>query len=197
MIEEWFATPIQYSMASNINELQEEIKSCYSKLNLRKNAYWGNQNHSLSDPTFTENIIDNYDLKILKNEIINQVNIYTKSFSDSKFDINIAECWATNTAPKEHTVVHSHGYYDISGSYYFKTNEQDGSIYFLNPNIASMTSDFLKANDHVEYHPRQGAFILFPSWLYHGVRSNDTNDDRISISFNVNLIKDTTQESKL
>lgn len=187
MIESWFATPIYYSMANDINKLQDEIKTCYPKLNLAKNSYWGNQNHSLSDPTFTENIIDKYDLKILKNEIINQVTAYTKQFSDINFNINIAECWITNTAPKEHTVVHSHGYYDISGSYYFKTNENDGSIYFLNPNIASMTSHFLVPNDHVEYPPKEGAFIIFPSWLYHGVRSNDTDEDRISVSFNIRL----------
>ena len=86
-------------------------------------------------------------------------------------------------------MVHSHGYYDISGSYYFKTNGKDGSIYFLNPNIASMTSRFLIPNDHVEYPPKEGTFILFPSWLYHGVRSNDTSEDRISVSFNITLEK--------
>jgi|TARA_B110000483_G_C17907725_1_gene431846 uncharacterized protein (TIGR02466 family) len=188
-LEYWFTTPIYYETSNNINELQEEIQSCYSKLELTKNSYWGEQNHSLSDPTFKENIINKYNLKILKEEIIKHTTAYIQCFNNTKFNINVTECWITNTAPKEHTVVHSHGYYDISGSYYFKTNGKDGSIYFLNPNIASMTSRFLIPNDHVEYPPKEGIFILFPSWLYHGVRSNDTSEDRISVSFNITLEK--------
>ena len=187
LLENWFATPIYYNETNNFDNLQKEIEDCYSKLKLSKNSYWGKQNHSLSDPTFEENIINKYNLKILKNEIINHTTAYTQCFSQTNFDVDIAECWITNTAPKEHTVVHSHGYYDISGSYYFKTNSNDGSIYFLNPNIASMTSLFLKQYDHVEYPPTMGKIILFPSWLYHGVRSNDTDSDRISVSFNIKL----------
>ena len=60
-----------------------------------------------------------------------------------------------------------------------------------------MNSHFLVPDDYVEYPPKEGLFLLFPSWLFHGVRSNDTKDNRISISFNVTLTKDNTQESKL
>ena len=187
MIEQWFSTPIHCSMANDVNSLQTELETCYREIKFEKHSHWGEQNHSLSDPTFTENIIDKYNLKLLKSEIINQVITYISHFTNVRFNIVINECWMTNTSSKEHTVVHSHGYYDISGSYYFKTNEKDGSIYFLNPNIAQMTSRFLNPHDHVEYPPKEGMFILFPSWLYHGVRSNDTDNNRVSVSFNISL----------
>lgn len=189
MIEHWFTTPIYYNTTSNFEELQEEIGACYSKLKLSKHSNFGEQNHSLSDPTFSQNLINDYNLNVLKTEIINQVTHYTQSFTNINFKIDIVECWLTNTAPKEHTVVHSHGHFDISGVYYFKTNKNDGNIYFLNPNTSLMTSHFLASNDYVEYPPSEGMFILFPGWLYHGVRSNDTDNNRISISFNIKLTK--------
>ena len=189
MIEEWFKTPIHYNLTENFNELQTEIQSCYSQIDFKKHNDWGGQNHSLSDPNFTENIITKYNLNILKKEIESQVKQYTGCFSNTEYQIDIVDCWITNTAPKEHTVVHNHGNTDISGVYYFKTNENDGKIYFLNPNTSLMTSYFLAPDDYIEYPPKQGLFILFPGWLYHGVRSNDTEDERISISFNIQLEK--------
>ncbi len=35
--------------------------------------------------------------------------------------------------------------------------------------------------------PRNGIILLFPSWLYHGVRPYNGNSERISISFNLSI----------
>ena len=35
--------------------------------------------------------------------------------------------------------------------------------------------------------PEKGKLVLFPSWIYHGVRPNDTDDTRISLSFNAKI----------
>ena len=188
-LEHWFATPIYFDKASNFEDIQTEIQNCYSQIDLGKHDGWGEQNHSLSSPYFTEHLIKQYNLEVLEKEIRDQVKKYTNIFSDAEFDIEIEDSWLTNTAPKEHTVVHNHGDTTISGVYYYKTNGKDGNIYFLNPNTSLMASYFLKPDDYVEYPPQEGLFILFPGWLHHGVRSNDTNDERISISFNIRLKK--------
>lgn len=188
-IENWFSTPIYYNVATNFDQLQNEIESCYDQINFTKHKSWGGKNHSLSDPEFGDNIIEKYDLKILKLEIETQIKNYISLFGDTKYNININDCWITNTSPGEHTVVHNHGDTTISGVYYFKTNTKDGNIYFLNPNTSLMTSYYANPDDYVEYPPAPGLFILFPGWLYHGVRSNDTEENRISVSFNVGLFK--------
>ena len=33
--------------------------------------------------------------------------------------------------------------------------------------------------------PTEGELILFPGWLDHGVQTNDTDDERVSVSFNI------------
>ena len=39
--------------------------------------------------------------------------------------------------------------------------------------------------------PIEGRMIIFPSHLQHGVNENNSNEDRISISFNVTLTNST------
>ena len=41
-------------------------------------------------------------------------------------------------------------------------------------------------NTYGEVHldAKQGRIIMFPSWLWHGVENNQSNDIRISASFN-------------
>ena len=36
----------------------------------------------------------------------------------------------------------------------------------------------------IYYEPVAGRCIMFPAWLWHEVRSNESNDTRISVSFN-------------
>ena len=36
----------------------------------------------------------------------------------------------------------------------------------------------------VQYEPVAGRCIMFPSWLWHEVKPNQSNDIRISVSFN-------------
>ena len=187
MIEEWFKIPIYCNLTQDFKNLQQEINLCCNSIEFKKHNGWGNYNHSLSSPDFGENIIDTRNLINLKNEINFQVKQYTSQFSDTEFNIHILDSWITNTAPGEHTVVHNHGNSDISGVYYFKAIDHSGNIYFLNPNTSLMTSYFLKPDDYVEYPPTQGLFILFPGWMHHGVRSNDSDENRISVSFNIRL----------
>ena len=37
------------------------------------------------------------------------------------------------------------------------------------------------------FNPTEGRMIVFPSYLYHYVQENKSNQDRISVSFNIRL----------
>jgi hypothetical protein len=41
----------------------------------------------------------------------------------------------------------------------------------------------------IAFEPVSSKLILFPGWLPHGVERNTTEEDRISISFNVKLVR--------
>ena len=91
---------------------------------------------------------------------------------------------------------HSHFTSDIliSGVYYVKVPEASGNIRFYDPRgeLIHKTLDW-KYYHNYQYHyikPKEGQMIFFPCWLEHDVEPSQSNDERISIAFNVSMIGD-------
>jgi hypothetical protein len=88
--------------------------------------------------------------------------------------------WAHILEPKEQTMIHTH---DNPGSpshlswvYYSKTDPECGNIVW-------------KANVHnkiavMEETPKEGMLIIFPNWIPHFTKKNNSSNTRISISGN-------------
>jgi len=81
----------------------------------------------------------------------------------------------------------------LSGTYYVSVPENSGGIRFWDPRGVYMAS----MPDHIEFHggctwhklePKTGMLLFFPSWLEHDVEPNMSDQDRISISFNIMLV---------
>jgi uncharacterized protein (TIGR02466 family) len=94
----------------------------------------------------------------------------------------------TNSYNKEHV----HG--DVfSGVLYIKCPEGSGGIEFKNPafNEMWMGRPYMPPGENSPFHseyfinPKEGEVFLWPSYLPHSVRSNSTDIERISISFNI------------
>ena len=43
-----------------------------------------------------------------------------------------------------------------------------------------------KSKNYMKYRTVENALIFFPSWLQHEVQINNSNDDRVILSFNIN-----------
>ena len=79
-----------------------------------------------------------------------------------------------------------------SGVYYIKATENSGDLKIDDPrNCASMIRPKQKQGElptrlyrETHYKPITGRCIMFPSWLMHCVDPNESNDIRISVSFN-------------
>ena len=112
-----------------------------------------------------------------------------------------ASAWININGPGAYNSLHSHPNTDLSGVMWIKAPKDCGSISFVNPNdhstyneIYSYTQEF---KDQFFIHhaywlpPIEGRMIIFPSHLKHEVKENKSNEDRISVSFNVNLTNPT------
>lgn len=83
----------------------------------------------------------------------------------------------------------------LSGVYYIKVPEDSGRIRLYDPRgvlFQSMT-DHVYFNDGHEFNYiniEDGMIIYFPSWLEHDVEASDTNEDRISVAFNLFVDRD-------
>lgn len=83
----------------------------------------------------------------------------------------------------------------FSGVYYVSCSEDSGKIVFKHPSIAQQL--FIKEETletFTEFNaatwsilPEAGKLVIFPSWLEHYVEPNVTEEERISIAFNMNV----------
>ena len=78
------------------------------------------------------------------------------------------------------------------GVYYIKAPKDSGNIVFNEPKTgAHMVMPRRKDGKppshlwkEVHVSPLEGRILIFPSWLWHSVQPNKSNDIRISVSFN-------------
>ena len=88
--------------------------------------------------------------------------------------------------------IHSNNY--ISAAYYIKAPKNCGDIIFYDPRSVTTfrhpkISKPNKLNKNIfSVQPKEGLLVLFPSYLYHSVDINETDEERIVLSFNINLI---------
>lgn len=133
----------------------------------------------------------------LEKEINKHVRKFVKHLEmdiDPK-ELKMSSCWI-NIMPTDviHTM-HLHPLSVISGTYYVQTPKNCSAIKFEDPRLDSfMASPPRKHNaktHNQRYHslePQEGNIVLFESWLRHEVPKNDSNKERISISFNYDWV---------
>ena len=79
----------------------------------------------------------------------------------------------------------------MAGVYYYKTNGEDGDIFFESSNLNLESSlCYYKLAERWKHKPIEGKILLFPGWMKHGIMTNTTEDSRISLSFNIQFTRD-------
>jgi uncharacterized protein (TIGR02466 family) len=111
----------------------------------------------------------------------------------------VIETFWVNCNPKyAYNALHDHPQSVLSGVYYVQGDENSGSLRFRDPRAGKRMNPWPVAEDkksdrrhwdRVNYKPIPGRLIMFPSWLEHDVEANRSEQERISISFNMNLRK--------
>ena len=127
----------------------------------------------------------------LKNEIKQHVSKYFNiwEFENKKVTANIREVWLNISKKGGYQEAHTHGDVMFSGVLYLQVNEESGYFQFVNPleseAILMGYSDIFQ--ELYTIFPKNGMIVLFPGWMRHKALPNRTNQDRISISFNVEI----------
>jgi len=102
--------------------------------------------------------------------------------------------WAMVNGSGHSVRAHLHPNSLMSGVVYLQTPERSGNIAFLDPrNGAQVLLPPLQdpqaslLNGRLEMVPRPGLMLLFPAWLWHEVGASHSDQERISISFNIGM----------
>ena len=211
-----FSTPIYATrVKENLNEIQAELGRSYRKNTFTYKEEFG-MTHQLSDTSFGGNVIVEDNLKLFEDVIhFHLCNYMTgikfpqdvgRSSKTKIEDVNytIAQSWWSKFGYRDYAHLHNHGNSDVSGVYYFQApsseeistyntpwgTQPEGNIYFSSPAPSSVTS-FVYA--HYAFKQSMlaevGKMVLFPAYLDHGVTTNETKEDRVSLAFNINFEK--------
>lgn len=182
-VQQLFPTPIYQTVVDNYDAIQNEILECIKEINFEMNPSWG-QTHYLSDPTFKEHLLERYKLENFIEEVDTHIRNYCKEINFPFREYRISSSWLALFKKGNYGHIHAHGTSDISAVYYFSKPEDSSDIFFQSP-IVSAESSLCFFAGRAGIPATQGTLLLFPGWLKHGIDANRSDDDRISLSFDV------------
>ena len=114
----------------------------------------------------------------------------------------ITGCWANVLAKGAAHKAHSHPNNFLSGVYYVRTHPGTDTLNFhdprnqagvIRPPVVELTAE---NTDQVVVRVKNGTLLVFPSYLQHSVDANMSEEERISISFNIMFSSFTENLSK-
>ena len=119
-----------------------------------------------------------------------QEEIYQEEWLDRQ--PKLGNMWANINYPGGYNRPHVHPNCLFSGVYYVKANKNSGVFVANDPRPGIQTIMPIRKSGRPPKHlwrevhlePIPGRIIMFPAWLWHCVEPNQSNDIRISISFN-------------
>ena len=112
--------------------------------------------------------------------------------------IDFKNLWFNINGKGNFNMSHIHFGCDLSGVLWIKTSKECGSIEFVSPNVYTQGSVIDLYSDEIKekynlysgmwFTPEEGKIIMFPSSIPHQVHPNRSNEERISVSFNMRLL---------
>ena len=183
--EPWFPSTVWNTILDEIDN-EELERYC---LQLRSDSEGRKRSNSCN--SFQSNSLapnDNKEFDKLGHTITKLINEASQSVSIGQ--LGISDIWANVNGKGGFNYPHTHPRSILSGVYYVKAEpsqgglrieRQDSAEHYLSKNVSSPS--YFNMTNWI-YPVETGKIFIFPSWLRHGVLENETDEYRISISFN-------------
>jgi uncharacterized protein (TIGR02466 family) len=140
------------------------------------------------------------DSKLVK-DIYECIDEHVTKISGEKPNLRITQSWLNINPPGTSHHRHSHGNSILSGVLYIQTNELSGNFVVHTPNkraFGGFIEEFNRYNyEFIYFTPKKFDLFLFQSSLDHSVNVNESQEDRLSISFNTFYRSDFTMNGGL
>ena len=190
-----FPTPVFHFRVENYQKLNTELENYI--LNLRKKnekgqkksnaGGWHSHNFDLNNDNTAKKFSKIFE-EFYKKVIINEMGW--------KYDSNKVKMkgmWSIINKKGSFNIQHNHANAYLSSAYYVRHPEKSGSIKFFDPR-EQKNIRYPKIKNYTdisavitEITPKEGDLLIFPSYLYHSVGENLSEDDRIIVSFNIDI----------
>jgi uncharacterized protein (TIGR02466 family) len=195
MRQDWFPTPIWHFQNQNAAQLNQNLLKAIAQqkeadpegITLSNVLGWHSNDELHKHPDFQPLI------EMINNSLLEVVR--DLAWDSEEVKPSIINCWAMVNGKNASNLLHNHSNAYLSGVYYLKAPENSGNLYFHDPRVGTqmLVPPYEKITpitlSKLIYKPIEGMLVIFPSWLWHGVEINQSEEERISISFNVITVK--------
>lgn len=192
-----FGMPLWTFRVGNVSQVNEKLSNAINEekrvdagVNLSNMGGWQSHGklHFKNDFLLLVDIINRYLVQVGKDY----------GFGNATPKLKITSMWANENPAGSSNTLHSHqspagmpNPLVLSGCYYVKVPVNSGQFVledFSRPmrylqlpfQEANMTNSFT-----MKVQPKEGDLLFFPAWMEHRVEPNNSNDNRISIAFNI------------
>lgn len=182
-----FSVPIWQHDVQNYSENKEKVFSSVSK-------YRKTENNTSSD------IIKEQDLFPIFNDVCSVAHQAAKDLGLNCNSPAITSAWV-NIFDDKYSIQPEHIHNDVfTAIFYVHSPEGVGKLCLRNPGInecwegckfVAEKNQFTSRSIKVD--PIEGMILLFPSYIYHSIDIGELDSERISISFNITLIKNDSE----
>ncbi len=191
----YFPQPIFRYKVDNYKTFNKELEEYIYKLKEEDNEGVVRSNrggwHSKSFKVREKGTIQNRFTQELSKYIFDVIQTYGWKCVPER--VVVSEMWAIINKPRDFNVIHTHPNAYLSAAYYVKAPEKAGRFVIENP-LSVARHSYPAHATKTEYNIKaaaldieEGDLLLFPAYLPHKVNENKSDEDRIVISFNVNI----------
>ena len=195
IVHKLFPTPVFQFKIKNYKDLNNELSQYV--YDLKKNDEKGIQRsnvngwHSKNFQIEKGNIPYNF-IKTI-HEYVKEVIVDGFGWKYVPDKIGVTEIWAIINKKNTFNQPHNHPNSYLSAAYYVKAPNNSGNIHFYDSNeikkFNKPPTDNLTelSTTGFSIRPEEGHLLIFPSYMYHDVGKSLSDEDRIVVSFNVDI----------
>jgi len=107
-----------------------------------------------------------------------------EEFKNSRPNLELYNVWFNINGTDAFNMTHTHPHSIYSGVMWIKAPEDCGNLVMVDPSAHNV---FGIVPTEYEFEPVEGKVVIFPAHLPHFVKPNNSDEDRISVSFNIVL----------
>lgn len=191
-----FPTPITISIIENFYRHKDDIIQWvyeYRERNPNSDASYGQRIWESESKT----VFDDEDFVEFINLITNSISLAAKSMELNLNAVSMDKMWITIISKYGYIGSHINEDTEISGIIWINCDEESGNLIFKNPTslkrekvISYFSEDYsTKNNLYHQYtvQPKEGAIVLYPSYLPVQLEQNNGNSESILIQFGLNM----------
>ena len=169
MIYNILPTQIYLKKVNNFEKIQQEVVTGISNSEFYYQPEWGKTVKLSNVKNWSSCVMEKYNVTTLQEEIKDAVEQYVQRSLNY-----VCTSWIAKYDQGDYAQIHTHYPATYSGCYYYNVGDTESCHFFFD-------NDYNRCPLALE----NGHLLLFPSYLKHGVTTNESSNTKFTLAFNL------------